>query len=194
MKKALAFIFSLSGFLLLATPSFAVDTVNLCDSTGQFKLLCGFTTSSFGSILGQLLTLIFVVSIVAALFYLVWGGFKWLTSGGDKTAVGAAREHIIAAIVGLVVIFLSYFILNILVMFFTGRNLSDIVIPTLGTPSSTTCSDTNHSGSCTISTQSCKPKNGSYTCVYLCGNAHHAGWCPADASCEPLSGNWRCIR
>ena len=134
MKKLIAFIFSLSGFLILATPSFAQNKLKLCDSAGQFEKLCNFSTGNFGSLLGQLLTLIFVVSIVAALFYLVWGGFKWLTSGGDKTAVGAAREHIVAAIIGLVVIFLSYFILNILVNFFTDHPLSEIVIPTLGQP------------------------------------------------------------
>lgn len=131
MKKIIVFISSLSGFLLLTKSSFA-ETVNLCDPNSQFGNLCSLTTGNFGPILGQLLTLIFVVSIVAALFYLVWGGFKWLVSGGDKTAVGAAREHIVAAIVGLVVIFLSYFILNILVKFFTGVDVSGLVIPTIG--------------------------------------------------------------
>lgn len=137
MKKALVTLATTATYLTAALPSFAApgdEPIALCVSSGQFRKLCEFTTSSFGSILGQLLTLIFVVSIIAALFYLVWGGFKWLTSGGDKTAVGAAREHIVAAIIGLVVIFLAYFILNILVMFFTGHNLSDIVIPTLGQP------------------------------------------------------------
>lgn len=132
MKKALVSLATSATFLASALPAFAADNkLNLCDSTGQFKKLCEFSTGSFGSLLGQLLTLIFVVSIVAALFYLIWGGFKWLTSGGDKTAVGAAREHIVAAIVGLVVIFLSYFILNILVQFFTGNTVSNLTIPPL---------------------------------------------------------------
>ena len=131
MKKALITLGLSATYLATAYPVFA-ETVNLCDPNSQFGNLCSLTTGNFGPILGQLLTLIFVVSIVAALFYLVWGGFKWLVSGGDKTAVGAAREHIVAAIVGLVVIFLSYFILNILVKFFTGVDVSGLVIPTIG--------------------------------------------------------------
>jgi hypothetical protein len=130
MKKALTILASTATYLSLAPSSFA-ETLKLCDSTGQFSALCNFTSGGFGSLVGQLLTLIFVISIVVALLYLVWGGFKWLTSGGDKTAVGAAREHIIAAIVGLVIIFLSYFILNIIVGFFTGQSLSSLTIPTL---------------------------------------------------------------
>jgi len=62
---------------------------------------------------------------------LIFGGFKWLTSGGDKGAVQAAREHIIAAIIGLVIIFLSYFILNILLQFFLGVNLGTFTFPTI---------------------------------------------------------------
>ena len=142
MKKVLITLSLSATYLATALPSFAVDgtPVNLCDTEGQFSVLCSLTAGNFGSLLGQLLTLIFVISIVAALFYLVWGGFKWLVSGGDKTAVGAAREHIVAAIIGLVVIFLSYFILNILVQFFTGKAISELVIPTLTLPATTlTC-------------------------------------------------------
>ena len=139
MKKILITLTTSATYLTLAPRAFAED-LNLCDTEGQFGKLCDFTAGNFGSILGQLLTLIFVISIVAALFYLVWGGFKWLTSGGDKTAVGTAREHIVAAIIGLVVIFLSYFILNILVQFFTGKAISELVIPTLTLPASSTCS------------------------------------------------------
>lgn len=131
MKKVLITLSLSATYLATALPSFAADSVNLCDTNGQFGTLCNLTAGNFGSLLGQLLTLIFVLCIVVALFYLVWGGFKWLVSGGDKTALDAARQHIIAAIVGLVVIFLSYFILNILVQFFTGNPVSALIIPTL---------------------------------------------------------------
>ncbi|MBI3985278.1 MAG: hypothetical protein HY344_05090, partial [Candidatus Levybacteria bacterium] len=82
-----------------------------------------------------LINLIFILSVIVALLYLIWGGFKWLTSGGDKTAVQGAREHIVAAIVGLVIIFLSYFILNFIVGFFIpGFSLANFELPNLNTP------------------------------------------------------------
>jgi hypothetical protein len=119
MKKLLLSASLTPAYLLLAKLSFAADPVKatrveLCP-TGQFLGLCNFTPSNA---IPAIISFIFVIAIIIALFYLIWGGFKWLISGGDKTAVGAAREHIIAAIIGLVIIFLAYFILNILLGFF----------------------------------------------------------------------------
>ena len=115
MKKIVsALSLTTASFLTLAPSAFAANT--LCpNASGPFNGLCNQT---IGTLIGPLVSLIFVVAVVAALLYLVYGGFKWLTSGGDKAAVAGAREHIIAAIIGLVIIFLSYFILSILVQFF----------------------------------------------------------------------------
>lgn len=128
----LAFIIS---FLSPASPAFAQSTGSaLCPS--QFSSICG-SLDTF-KLLGAFIGFIFTLSVVIALLYLIWGGFKWLTSGGDKSAVGAAREHIIAAVVGLIVIFLSYFILNLVLNFFLGTNLNNISFPTLSGSSSST--------------------------------------------------------
>lgn len=127
MKKALSLATPIGAFLTLAPSAFAET---LCPTTAGFLNLC---TVSIAGVVGPLVNLIFVVAIIAALLFLVWGGFKWLTSGGDKQAVGAARDHIIAAIIGLVVIFLSYFILQIVVQFFIpGFSFSGFDLPKIG--------------------------------------------------------------
>ena len=127
-----SFIFSAIGFLSLAPYSFAAKQ-SLCADSGMFQALCN---PQIGDIIVGLINLIFILAVIIALLYLIWGGFKWLMSGGDKTAVQGAREHIVAAIVGLVVIFLSYFILNFIIKFFIpGFSLSEFVLPTLDTPS-----------------------------------------------------------
>lgn len=128
MKKALALSTTFGTYLTLASSAFAQTTVNACAS-GQFNPLCSLTTSNFGKVVGTLIQLIFAIAVIVALFYLIWGGFKWLTSGGDKQAVTSAREHIVAAIIGLVIIFLSYFILNILLGFFGVGSLNEITLP-----------------------------------------------------------------
>ena len=118
------------GTLLTVVPSVfaAGTTVNPCPTTGSaFDNLCGFT---FANVVGNLVVTIFIIAIIVALFYLIWGGFKWLTSGGDKGQVQAAREHIVAAIIGLIIIFLSYFILNIILTFF-GLSLGTFTLPSL---------------------------------------------------------------
>ena len=128
MKKVISSLSLLAVYLSLAPGAFAQTTVNAC-AAGQFNALCNLTTASFGAIVGTLIQLIFAIAVIIALFYLIWGGFKWLTSGGDKGAVQQAREHIVAAIIGLVIIFLSYFILNILLGFFGVGSLNSIVLP-----------------------------------------------------------------
>ena len=126
MKK-LASALSLGTYLSLVSPAFAAVSVNACP-VAPFGVLCSFTPTD---VVGALVSTLFIIAIVVALFYLIFGGFKWLTSGGDKGAVQAAREHIIAAIIGLVIIFLSYFILNILLQFFLGVNLGTFTFPTI---------------------------------------------------------------
>ena len=145
MKRLSSFIISAFVFLSTALPSLAKrqtgqsdDTIGanqtLCATEGDFSVLC--QNLNIGELIVGLINLIFILSVVVALLYLIWGGFKWLTSGGDKTAVQGAREHLVAAIVGLVVIFLSYFILNFVVGFFIPDfQLNQFKLPTLANPS-----------------------------------------------------------
>jgi hypothetical protein len=135
MKKLVALL-TPAIYLSLASSAFAAagDTpITTCDTSGQFAILCGLTAKSFGSVIGSLVQLLFVVAVIVALLYLIYGGFRWLVSSGDKTQVASAREHIVAAVIGLVIIFLSYFILNLILGFFLGSgvSLSNLQIPTL---------------------------------------------------------------
>ena len=130
MKKLTALTSSLGAYLTLATSAFAQETVETCP-TGSFEPLCDL---NFANVIPSLISTIFIIAIVIALFYLIWGGLKWLTSGGDKAAVQAAREHIVAAIVGLVLIFLAYFILNIVLQFFLGISLGTFTLPQIPRP------------------------------------------------------------
>jgi hypothetical protein len=115
-------------YLSLTQSAFAQTAIGNPCGSGEFNPLCSLTAGSLGPLVGSLLQLIFVIATLAALFYLVYGGFRWLVSSGDKAQVAAAREHIVAAIIGLVIIFLSYFILSIILGFF-GVNLSNLSIP-----------------------------------------------------------------
>jgi hypothetical protein len=56
-----------------------------------------------------------------ALFYLIWGGLSWITSEGDKQRLAQARTRIVFAIIGLIIVFLAYLIVNIVLGFFFGN-------------------------------------------------------------------------
>lgn len=73
----------------------------------------------------------FVVAILLTLIYLIWGGINWIMSGGDKEKVGAARSKIVAAIVGLILVILSYVILNFVLVIMTGSGINGLKLPTL---------------------------------------------------------------
>lgn len=55
----------------------------------------------------------FLIAAFLAVAYLMFGGIKWITSRGDKIAVEAARKHIVAAVIGLVIVAGSFFALNV---------------------------------------------------------------------------------
>ena len=127
MKKYIA-ILPLAAYLSFVPSAFAF---NACDPNGQFHILCTINAFSFGGVVGTLIQMVFIIAVLAALLYLIYGGFRWLISSGDKSNIGAAREHIVAAMVGLVIIFLSYFIINMLIYVFAGQNLSDLRFPSI---------------------------------------------------------------
>lgn len=64
----------------------------------------GFAIPSFGDILTFLIRGFFALAGVAALFYLLLGAFSWVTSGGSKENVEKAREKIIAALTGVILV------------------------------------------------------------------------------------------
>lgn len=49
-----------------------------------------------------------------ALLMFVWGGFLWMTSGGNDQRVAKGKQTLVWATIGLIIIFGSYAILNVL--------------------------------------------------------------------------------
>lgn len=135
MKRISGFIGSLSLLLLAFPPVALAANVISCPSDaakgGQFNPLCNLTTDNLGSTLGTIITFAFIGATIIALAFLIYGGVKWTVSGGDKTAIEEARNHVISAVVGLVIVFLAFFIINIVVFLFTKQSLMNLQLPTL---------------------------------------------------------------
>jgi len=71
------------------------------------------------------------VSILASLFFIVLGAIRWITSGGEQAKVASARSTILAALIGLVIALLAFFIVSYLLYFFTGQGLGSFQLPRL---------------------------------------------------------------
>lgn len=87
----------------------------------QFNAPQGFgnlENLSFANIIAGLISLILVIAAVIFFFMLVIGGIKWIMSGGDKAQTEGARNQITAALVGLVIVFSAWAILQLIDAFF----------------------------------------------------------------------------
>ncbi|RJQ24471.1 hypothetical protein C4577_07870 [Candidatus Parcubacteria bacterium] len=87
---------------------------------------------SIDQIVRFVISALVVVGVVAALIFLIYGGIKWVVSGGDKTAVETARGHIVAAIIGLLIIVFSFVIINLIFQIIGLGSAFDLKVPTLG--------------------------------------------------------------
>lgn len=76
-----------------------------------------FSGSPLGFVVSALLTFIFPAAGILVLLYLLWGGLQLMTSGGDPKGVQAAREKITGALIGFVIIFAAFWIVQILSSF-----------------------------------------------------------------------------
>ena len=78
----------------------------------------GYGSAKFETIVQTGITLLVATAVILALLYLIWGGINWITSEGDKQKLAQARKKIIFSIIGLLVVFLSFFMINFLFRFF----------------------------------------------------------------------------
>lgn len=134
--------------------------------------------TDFGSIVSNLVGLLLTLSAIAAFLYLVLGGIKWLTSGGDKGKVEEARTQLTNAIIGLAIVagsWAAFLLLN----YFFGLGIAGA--------SSTTTTNTGSSNSNTLTTN---PPPG----YCLCGNGECAtntqvgGYGNGQAQCYRCNG------
>jgi len=89
-----------------------------------------------GNVISAVVGFLLVLAAVAAFLFLILGGIQWITSGGDKAGMEAARNRITAAIVGLIIVAAAWAVM-ILVGQFIGFDLlksGGIKIPTIQNP------------------------------------------------------------
>jgi hypothetical protein len=72
-----------------------------------------------GMLISAVVGTLLIIAALLAFFYLILGGIQWITSGGDKAGMEAARNKITHAIVGLVIVGAAWAIM-ILVQNFLG--------------------------------------------------------------------------
>ena len=77
---------------------------------------------NIGTLISALVGLLLIISALLAFFFLILGGIQWITSGGDKAGMEAARNKITHAIVGLIIVGAAWAIM-LLVQNFLGVSI-----------------------------------------------------------------------
>ncbi len=110
MRKILFIILFLS-FLSFVGVCFAQTSLEI-----DYPSIQGYEiteeTVTFGKYIKYIYLFVIAVSGFIGLGVLVWAGFKYLTSSGNPERMGDAKDRITQALIGLLVIFLSWIIAN----------------------------------------------------------------------------------
>jgi len=120
MKKLVQKL-SLLGVVFAVSPTIAIkpsgDWVNLGNLT-------------IGSIISGAITLVLIGAALVFFFMLVIGGIQWMTAGGDKEKAAGARGQLTSALIGLVIVFVAWAIIQLINTLF-GIDIFNLTIPSL---------------------------------------------------------------
>lgn len=95
-----------SPISFLVTTVYAADPVDL-STVYDFGII-----NSLGEGISRLVMPAFSIAATAVTIYLVIGGFRFLTSGGDKEGIAKAREMITHAIIGFLLLIFIFLIMQ----------------------------------------------------------------------------------
>jgi len=73
---------------------------------------------AIGEILRVGILVLFIASIFLSISFIIWGGIDWITAGGNKEALGRARQKILYAIFGLFVVLTAFAVVALIGNFF----------------------------------------------------------------------------
>jgi hypothetical protein len=114
MKLVHIFILSLFIFLHAGTTSFAAPQpfpVNVTDPVaGRYPTLGALIGGGTLGILWYALT----IAGLATLAYVIWAGFRLLLSEGNPKKLEVARAQLLQALTGFIIVFASYWIIQII--------------------------------------------------------------------------------
>jgi hypothetical protein len=120
-----AILFSLALALGLAAPAFAQDAqqqinnglcagsnLQLTENPGQCKIAKSDAIGKINNLVHTIVNLLTAIVGIVAVIMIIVGGFRYITSGGNDTSVTSAKNTILYAIIGLVVVALAQIIVR----------------------------------------------------------------------------------
>lgn len=133
MVKKIILISSFLSYLVFTPFAFAaVDQINF-GAAQPAGVKYSDPGNNPGDIISRAVTILMVVGAIGVLVMMLWGATEWIFSGGDKEKLAAARKKITTALVGLALVALTFFILNVFGKIVALNPLQNFKVPGLGT-------------------------------------------------------------
>jgi len=104
-KRTMVVLWLILFAALLATPVMAQQW----SVTNPFGM--GMNTT-LQVIIARIINIAFMAAGLVAVIYLIIGGFRYVTSSGNAEMIESAKATILNAIIGLIVIFISFLLVN----------------------------------------------------------------------------------
>ena len=121
---------------LISSSVSAQDAVGAGDINLTPAGYTGVSDLTIAGIISGLVILVLVIAALLAFFFLIYGGIKWITSGGDKEQTAAAQSTLTSAIIGLAIVFSTWAIISLIETFLGisifGGTTGGLKIPTAG--------------------------------------------------------------
>ncbi len=101
-----------------------MSSIIVIDKSPYFKI------TNVGEFLSNVASLLIILAFFLTFFSLILGGLQWIVSGGEKEKVTAARNRLIHALLGLVIVMASWSLMQLTGQFF-GIDPFNLTLPTL---------------------------------------------------------------
>lgn len=130
IKKLRNIVIVLATFAAMALPAFApaIASAQISDTPNIKDNVCGGTNLQFGQsggcdnasvptnklngLLAKVINIFSIIVGVIAVIMIIVGGLKYITSGGESSNISGAKNTIIFALIGLVIVALAQFIVH----------------------------------------------------------------------------------
>jgi len=115
----------MASLFVAASSPVPVMADNVSEGLNQLKngTNGAYPTTAFGDkktpsqILGQIISIALGIGFAIAVIMVIYGGFQYITSAGNEEKATAGRQTLIYALIGLVIILLSFVIVTAVVNF-----------------------------------------------------------------------------
>lgn len=118
VRTAIVLVFTI-GMILTGVSVGAAQTqlypTEACGNTGDSDICTQGQGADITPLVQGIVNILLYIAGAVSVFFILFAGFKFITSAGDASKAASARNTLLYAVIGLIVVVLSYAIANFVV-------------------------------------------------------------------------------